>query len=262
MHGRALVLDDRRLVLGRLPTSDLRLDDPHVSKTHAAVDRSTGRTVLEDLGSTGGTSVNGVPLDVPRFLRHGDRVGFSVIETRYEEPVGAAANTLRASFPPVTPPVAAPTPPVLIDVDRQDADNINNVARDQHNQWVQQIRQERESFLVTIAATKTWARRLVLIGFVMVVGGALACVSIMLGDMPRFDELQSSGQAFGLSPIFSIGFGVGFVGQFILIAGIVLHIVVAARRRRLEQNLPLPSPSAPPDMPYSRRGYPTDRPRR
>ncbi len=131
-----------------------------------------GRTVIEDLGSTGGTSVNGVPLHAPRFLRHGDRVGFSVIETRYEEPADAAADTLRRHSAPAAPP----DPSVLFDADRQHADNINNINRDQYNQWVQEVRQERENFLITVAATKTRAKRLVVIGFIMVVGGALACV--------------------------------------------------------------------------------------
>jgi hypothetical protein len=32
-----------------------------------------------------------------------------------------------------------------------------------------------------------------------------------------------------------IGFAVAFIGQFVLVAGIVLHIVAAARRRRLNR---------------------------
>jgi hypothetical protein len=43
----------------------------------------------------------------------------------------------------------------------------------------------------------------------------------------------ASGLSIGGWPIGIIGFGVAVVGQFVLIAGIVLYIVAASRRRRL-----------------------------
>jgi pSer/pThr/pTyr-binding forkhead associated (FHA) protein len=85
-RGLVLILENDRNVVGRLVESDLRLDHPHVSGTHARLDRSYGRTVLEDLGSTRGTSVNGHPVDSPRVLHHGDVVRFGSVEALYAEP--------------------------------------------------------------------------------------------------------------------------------------------------------------------------------
>jgi hypothetical protein len=51
-----------RVVLGRSKEADLHIDDPNVSRKHAAIYWSNGRLVLEDLGSTNGTMVNGYPV--------------------------------------------------------------------------------------------------------------------------------------------------------------------------------------------------------
>ena len=51
-----------RVVLGRSKEADLRIDDPNVSRKHAAIYWNDDRLVLEDLGSTNGTMVNGYPV--------------------------------------------------------------------------------------------------------------------------------------------------------------------------------------------------------
>jgi hypothetical protein len=51
-----------RVILGRGREADLRIDDPNVSRKHAAIYWSEGRLVLDDLGSTNGTMVNGYPV--------------------------------------------------------------------------------------------------------------------------------------------------------------------------------------------------------
>ncbi len=46
--------------IGKLPSSHLRLDDPHVSRIHAVIERSKeGEVFIIDLGSSRGTMVNG-----------------------------------------------------------------------------------------------------------------------------------------------------------------------------------------------------------
>src|SRR5664279_4942027 len=55
-------------------------------------------------------------------------------------------------------------------INRQDAGVINNVGRNQHNSYVQQVH-ERESFLRAIAATRTKARWLVWTGLALFVVG-------------------------------------------------------------------------------------------
>jgi hypothetical protein len=51
-----------RVIVGRAPDADFRIDNPDVSRRHAAISWSNGNVVLEDLGSTNGTMVNGYPV--------------------------------------------------------------------------------------------------------------------------------------------------------------------------------------------------------
>lgn len=63
-------------LLGRDVTNDIVLADAEVSRQHARLTRTPGGYVLEDLGSTNGTFVNGERLIAPRVLNPGDLVGF------------------------------------------------------------------------------------------------------------------------------------------------------------------------------------------
>lgn len=51
-----------RVVIGRARDADFQIDNPDVSRRHAALFWSNGAVVLEDLGSTNGTMVNGYPV--------------------------------------------------------------------------------------------------------------------------------------------------------------------------------------------------------
>ncbi len=51
-----------RVVLGRARDADFRIDNPDVSRRHAVIYWSNGQVMLEDLGSTNGTMVNGYPI--------------------------------------------------------------------------------------------------------------------------------------------------------------------------------------------------------
>lgn len=85
LRGRILVVDADEQVLGRREGSDLQLSDPHVSRAHAVIRRQSGAVWLEDLGSTGGTFVNGEPVTGSQALRHGDTVRFGTVDTRFED---------------------------------------------------------------------------------------------------------------------------------------------------------------------------------
>jgi pSer/pThr/pTyr-binding forkhead associated (FHA) protein len=51
-----------RVIIGRSKESDLRVNDSNVSRKHAAVYWNNGRIMIDDLGSTNGTMVNGYPV--------------------------------------------------------------------------------------------------------------------------------------------------------------------------------------------------------
>lgn len=84
-QGRALIVQGEEQVLGRREGSDLHLPDPHVSRAHAVIRQQGGAVWLEDLGSTGGTYVNGHPVTGSHALRHGDAVRFGSVDTRFED---------------------------------------------------------------------------------------------------------------------------------------------------------------------------------
>ena len=54
-----------RVIIGRSKESDLRVNDSNVSRKHAAVYWNNGRIMIDDLGSTNGTMVNGYPSPGP-----------------------------------------------------------------------------------------------------------------------------------------------------------------------------------------------------
>lgn len=92
LKGRVLVVDEDELVLGRRDNSDLVLPDPHVSRAHAVVRRQSGVIWLEDLGSTGGTYVNGEQITGSQALKHSDIVRFGSVETRFEDRSSLSEN--------------------------------------------------------------------------------------------------------------------------------------------------------------------------
>jgi hypothetical protein len=74
-RGQVLQIDRPRTTVGAAATSDLVIDEPHVSGRHAAVRFVDRRFVVVDLGSSNGTWVNGDEID-ERDVRDGDRVRF------------------------------------------------------------------------------------------------------------------------------------------------------------------------------------------
>jgi pSer/pThr/pTyr-binding forkhead associated (FHA) protein len=59
----------RRVLVGRAPNADLRLDDPQVSRLHARIEMRDDGVYVEDLGSRNGTRVDGANVPGSRFLR-------------------------------------------------------------------------------------------------------------------------------------------------------------------------------------------------
>lgn len=73
---------DRSLVLGRSTESDIAVVSPHVSRQHARLDIEGGQLMIEDLGSSNGTVVNGRPLKGRCTLSSEDEIRFHDIVFR------------------------------------------------------------------------------------------------------------------------------------------------------------------------------------
>ncbi|HLE23577.1 MAG TPA: FHA domain-containing protein [Anaerolineales bacterium] len=101
-------------MLGRDVTNDIPLGDAEISRQHARLTRTPGGIVLEDLGSTNGSFVNGDRLTSPRVLRSGDLVGLGenvtlTFEATAQESAATVMSPVRAAPPPR--PAARPAPP-------------------------------------------------------------------------------------------------------------------------------------------------------
>lgn len=60
--GREHEFTKGRVIVGRGRDCDFRVEDPNVSRRHAAIFWSEGKIMIEDLDSTNGTMVNGYPV--------------------------------------------------------------------------------------------------------------------------------------------------------------------------------------------------------
>jgi hypothetical protein len=72
--GRSFQLNVGDTRIGRSPDNDIPLEDPEISKGHALIREQGGQFVIQDLGSTNGTFVNGNRLYAVQMLYDGDNV--------------------------------------------------------------------------------------------------------------------------------------------------------------------------------------------
>lgn len=72
----------KSVAIGRAGDCEIIINDTYVSNKHARVYEGEGAFLVEDLGSTNGTYVNGRKISYPMELRPGDRIkiGKSVFE--------------------------------------------------------------------------------------------------------------------------------------------------------------------------------------
>ena len=97
----ALALTTAVVSLGRRESNLLRVDDPSVSGAHAVFTRrADGDYMLEDLGSTNGSRINGKGVDAPTRLRNGDRVRFGKVEGTYASEVSPDTADVEAVIDP------------------------------------------------------------------------------------------------------------------------------------------------------------------
>lgn len=75
------------VIVGRSPShADVLINDPEMSRAHAAVRASAGGYMIEDMGSTNGTMVNGAPAGQgnPVVIRDGDSIFFGSVKLKVE----------------------------------------------------------------------------------------------------------------------------------------------------------------------------------
>jgi pSer/pThr/pTyr-binding forkhead associated (FHA) protein len=108
-QGKVAPLEKNELYIGRDLSNDIVINDAEISRRHARLMLQAGGYVLEDLGSTNGTSVNGQRLLGPYILRSGDVITLGEHVNIGFEPVSFDPDATLAAVParPVTGPVGA-----------------------------------------------------------------------------------------------------------------------------------------------------------
>lgn len=84
--------------VGRALDNDVILEDPRVSRHHAQIRRRYGRYILYDLGSAGGTTINGYPVE-ECVLQAGDVISFAGVGVVYGEDIPPAPAPGREDTP-------------------------------------------------------------------------------------------------------------------------------------------------------------------
>jgi hypothetical protein len=206
--------------------------------------------MVRDLGSSNGTALGPRPVTSPAEIRDGDVLVLGDVRVRLEDP-----QSPRVGGPPtaILPPagrtpsgVREPEPEARFSVGDQWArGTINNVEGSQNN-YVHQILQQRESFLREVAATRTKARWFIWLGLILSIVGlamffyafisaGISFSSVRPGRIPNMPNME----------MFLIGIATAAVGQIMIMVGIVFHVIATARRRRVEERLPIPAPRPP-----------------
>ncbi len=90
--------------VGRSQDNDITVNDPNVSRRHARISRADSGFVVEDLGSTNGTLLDGAPIDRER-IDGGDELTFGHTRARFVRRIDAPGGT-----PGGTPRGGRPSP--------------------------------------------------------------------------------------------------------------------------------------------------------
>jgi len=88
-EGLEVPIDRDRFVVGRGVDADLAVAEPTISRLHAAFEREGDGFVLQDLGSTNGTRVNG-KREMRARLRDGDEIELGRLQLKLCAPVNDA----------------------------------------------------------------------------------------------------------------------------------------------------------------------------
>ncbi len=84
MGGKRLVVGPGGATMGRSRQCDVTVDDANVSRTHAEVRPRGGSWVLNDLGSTNGSRLNGQRVEGSGVLKPGDEIELGTTVLRFE----------------------------------------------------------------------------------------------------------------------------------------------------------------------------------
>jgi len=114
--GATYSLDVDNITIGRDPSNTIPINDPEISRYHARMIAQGGKIVLEDNGSTNGTSVNGHRIAGPHVLKSGEMVSLGddivlLFEALEFDPDATVVSSPQPSAAPRQAPIVSPPAP-------------------------------------------------------------------------------------------------------------------------------------------------------
>ncbi len=77
---------DTSILIGSALDNHLILDAPDIDSSHASLELRDGHWVMQDLGGSSGTIVNGEIIEGPFILYHGDLIELNHIKLKFQNP--------------------------------------------------------------------------------------------------------------------------------------------------------------------------------
>ncbi|MCA9925755.1 MAG: FHA domain-containing protein [Anaerolineales bacterium] len=84
--GREHTLTNETITIGRAVENDIVITSKRISREHARIRREGWRAMLEDMGSTNGTNLNGQRIHAPIQLRDGDQIEIGDVLLTFRDP--------------------------------------------------------------------------------------------------------------------------------------------------------------------------------
>jgi len=110
--GKAFTLSKNEIVIGRDVNADVVINTAEVSRRHSRLHLDAGVYIIEDLGSTNGTFINGQRLTTPVPLRSGDTIMLGEAATLVYEAsqFDSGATMIAPANEQISPPASVPPP--------------------------------------------------------------------------------------------------------------------------------------------------------
>lgn len=103
--GERFVFNQPEVTLGRVQDNDLVLYDPAVSRRHIVVYYRNNQFIIEDLGSSNGTLLNGYLLSHPTVLCEGDIIEVGAVRFQFSESIEETDDPTEIEAGELSPPV-------------------------------------------------------------------------------------------------------------------------------------------------------------
>lgn len=110
--GMSFPILGNQVIIGREEGVDIVLQDPESSRRHSLISWQSRQFVIEDLGSTNGTFINGVQITSPQTLNPGDSIGIGQTVLVFQAVGGQATEALQSPLPEPQSPIYSASPPV------------------------------------------------------------------------------------------------------------------------------------------------------